>query len=246
MKQQNLNSVETTLKLNIAEFLAEYFTGKTSVKNQFSYGLFWDAVTDDSLESIKIMVDYMPKEEGSFYYEYGLLKAEEEMEAEQPVTEKLMNSIDGSIYCYNIRYENPDEKPVSFYFYTKTRIMAFIQHENEALEVAWEMQEIAQQKPILCLESHTVLFRRALDCIMESYSKDYYSDEDLQRKYCPDNTEVADWMQYEFKSYKYAIECAIGDNVGYAIDAAWDWFHTGFVNNFISKDTETKLLNLNW
>lgn len=246
MKQQNLNSVETTLKLNIAEFLAEYFTGKTSAKNQFSYGLFWDAVTDDSLESIKIMVDYMPKEEGSFYYEYGLLKAEEEMEAEQPVTEKLMNSIDGSIYCYNIRYENPDEKPVSFYFYTKTRIMAFIQHENETLEVAWEMQEIAQQKPILCLESHTVLFRRALDCIMESYSKDYYSDEDLQRKYCPDNTEVADWMQYEFKSYKYAIECAIGDNVGYAIDAAWDWFHTGFVNNFISKDTETKLLNLNW
>ena len=246
MKQQNLNSVETTLKLNIAEFLAEYFTGKTSAKNQFSYGLFWDAVTDDSLESIKIMVDYMPKEEGSFYYEYGLLKAEEEMEAEQSVTEKLMSSIDGSIYCYNIRYENPDEKPVSFYFYTKTRIMAFIQHENEALEVAWEMQEIAQQKPILCLESHTVLFRRALDCIMESYSKDYYSDEDLQRKYCPDNTEVADWMQYEFKSYKYAIECAIGDNVGYAIDAAWNWFHTGFVNNFISKDPETKSLNLNW
>lgn len=135
---------------------------------------------------------------------------------------------------------------LSIWFYTKTRIMAFIQYENETLEVAWEMQEITQQKPILCLESHTVLFRRALDCIMESYSKDYYSDEDLQRKYCPDNTEVADWMQYEFKSYKYAIECAIGDNVGYAIDAAWNWFHTGFVNNFISKDSETKLLNLNW
>lgn len=48
-----------------------------------------------------------------------------------------------------------DEKPVSFYFYTKTRIMAFIQHENETLEVAWEMQEITQQKPVLCLESYT-------------------------------------------------------------------------------------------
>lgn len=43
---------------------------------------------------------------------------------------------------------------------------------------------------------------------------------------------------------KYAVGCAIGDNVGYAIDAAWNWFHTGFVNNFIS--TETHLLHLNW
>lgn len=63
--KQNSNSIETTLKLNIAEFLAEYFTGSTSAKNQFSYGLFWDTVTDDSLESIKIMVDYMPKDEGA-------------------------------------------------------------------------------------------------------------------------------------------------------------------------------------
>lgn len=27
---------------------------------------------------------------------------------------------------------------------------------------------------------------------------------------------------------------------------AWTWFHTGFVNNFISKDPETNLLHLNW
>ena len=177
--KQNLNSVETTLKLNIAEFLAEYFTGSTSAKDQFSYGLFWDTVMDDSPESIKIMVDYMPKDEGSFYYEYGLLKAEEEMEAEQPVTEKLISRIDGrKLYSYNISYENPGEKPVSFYFYTRTRIMAFIQYENEVMNLAAEMQEITKQKPVLCLESHTVLFRRALDCIMEAYSKDYYSDED--------------------------------------------------------------------
>lgn len=246
-KKQKLNSTETTLKLNMAEFLAEYFTGSTSAKDCFSYGQFWDSVMNDSPESIKVTVDYESKDEGSFYYEYGLLKAEEEMEAEQPVTEKLISSFgDRKLWMYKIRYKNPDEKPVSFYFSTRTRIMAFIQHENEVLEAAWEMQEIIKQKPVLCLESHTVLFRRALDCIMESYSKDYYSDEDLQRKYCPDNTEVADWMQYEFKSYRYAPECAIGDNVGYAIDAAWNWFHTGFVNNFISKDPETKLLNLNW
>ena len=245
--KQNSNSVETTLKLNIAEFLAEYFTGSTSAKDQFSYGIFWDTVMDDSPESIKIMVDYMQKDEGSFYYEYGLLKAEEEMEAEQPVTEKLISRIDGrKLYSYNIRYENPGEKPVSFYFYTRTRIAAFIQHENEVMNLAAEMQEITKQKPVLCLESHTVLFRGALDSIMEAYSKDYYSDEDLQKKYCPDNTEVADWMQYEFKSYKYAVGCAIGDNVGNAIDAAWNWFHTGFVNNFISKDPETHSLNLNW
>lgn len=251
--KQNLNSVKTTLKLNIAEFLAEYFTGSTSAKDQFSYGPFWDLVTDDSPESIKIMVDYMPKDEGSFYYEYGLLKAEEEMEAEQLVTEKLISSIDGrKLYSYNIRYENPDEKPVSFYFYTRTRIMAFIQHENEVLEVAWEMQEIIQQKPVLCLESRTCLFREALDCILEAYSKDYYSEEDLQGEYCPDNSEVVDWMQYEFRgSREYITEyCydgyAIGNNVGNAIDAAWTWFRTGYVNNFISLNPHTKEINLNW
>lgn len=241
MKQQNLNSVETTLKLNIAEFLAEYFTGSTSTKNQFSYGLFWDAVTDDSLESIKIMVDYIPKEEGSFYYEYGLLKAEEEMEAEQPVTEKLMSDIDGSIYCYNIRYENPDEKPVSFYFYTKTRITAFIQHENETLEAAQEMQEITQQKPILCLESHRSLFCEALDCILKAYSEKYYSEEELQND-CTNNAEVADWMRYKFRCSGgcEARYDATGNIVGNAIDAAWTWFRTGYVNNFIDFNSYTK------
>ncbi len=253
-KKQNSNSIATTLKLNIAEFLAEYFTGSTNVKDQFSYGLFWDTVMDNSPESIKIMVDYMPKDEGSFYYEYGLLKAEEEMEAEQPVTEKLISSINGrKLYSYNIRYENPGEKPVSFYFYTRTRIMAFIQYENETLEVAWEMQEITKQKPVLCLESHTVLFRRALDCILEAYSKGGYSDEDIQREYCPDATDVAVYkMRYKFTgSYKYRTsycedDGVTGNNVCNAIDAAWNWFHTGFVNNFISRDTETHSLNLNW
>ena len=200
------------------------------------------------------MVDYMPKDEGSFYYEYGLLKAEEEMEAEQPVTEKLISSVDGrKLYSYNIRYENPDEKPVSFYFYTRTRIMAFIQHDNEVMNLAAEMQEITKQKPVLCLESHTRLFRGALDSIMEAYSKDYYSNEDLRKEYCPDNSEVAiDWMRYKFGcSDKYEADYCVGrsaleTNVGYAIDAAWTWFHTGFVNNFISKDPETNLLHLNW
>ena len=252
--KQNSNSVEITLKLNIAEFLAEYFTGSTSAKDQFSYGLFWDTVMDKSPESIKIMVDYKSKDEGSFYYEYGLLKAEEEMEAEQPVTEKLISRIDGrKSYSYNIRYENPGEKPVSFYFYARTRIMAFIQYENEILEVAWEMQEITKQKPVLCLESHTVLFRGALDCILEAYSKGGYSDEDMQREYCPDATDVAVYkMRYKFTgSYKYRTsycedDGVTGNNVCNAIDAAWNWFHTGYVNNFISRDPETHSLNLNW
>lgn len=113
--------METILKLNIAEFLAEYFTGSTGAKDQFSYGLFWDTVTSNSPESIKIMVDYMPKDEDSFYYEYGLLKAD---------------------YCAGC----------------------------SALET----------------------------------------------------------------------------NIGYAINRVWTWFHTGFVNNFISKDPETNLLHLNW
>lgn len=142
--KQNPNSIETTLKLNIAEFLAEYFTDYTNAKDQFSYGPFWDAVVANNYngERINIFTGNKQKCDGSFYYEYGLLKAEEEMEAEQLVTEKRICSIDGrKLYSYNIRYENPDEKPVSFYFYTRTRIMAFIQHENEVMNnLAAEMR----------------------------------------------------------------------------------------------------------
>ena len=245
-----MNSKSTKLMLNLKEFLAEFFMNRTGEKTELTYGLFWDAVTDTNChESIRLMTDYEEKEDGSFYYEYGLLKAEEEMEADCVIKEK---NIHGT-WVYSIYRENAEEPSVSFYFYTRTRIMAFIQHENETLEVAWEMQEITQQKPILCLESHTALFRGALDYILEAYSKDYYSEEDLQREYCPDNSEVAvDWMQYEFRgSREYIIDyCedgyAIGNNVGNAIDAAWTWFRTGYVNNFISLNPHTKEINLNW
>lgn len=246
-----IRSDESVLELNIAEFLAEYFTGITSAKDQFSYGPFWDAVVADSYngEKINIFTGNKQKRDGSFYYEYGLLKAEEEMEAEHLVTELRLDGI----YCYSILYENPDEQPVSYHFYTKTRIAAFIQHENEVMNLAAEMQEITKQKPVLCLESHTVLFRRALDTILEAYSKDKYSDEDLRREYCPDNSEVAvDWMQYQFRgSHEYITEyCydgyAIGNNVGNAIDAAWTWFHTGYVNKFICLNPATHRIHLNW
>lgn len=232
---------KTVLNVNIAEFLAEFFMNRIGEKVQFSYGLFWDAFHEDygTPESINGL-----DEDSNLYCEYGLLKAEEEMKADHEITERWLDNC--SMWSYEFKYYNTDGVLLSIWFYTKTRIAAFIWHENEVMNLAAEMQEITQQKPVLCPESHTVLLRRALDTILEAYSKDYYSDEDLQRKYCPDNTEVADWMQYEFKSYKYAVGCAIGDNVGYATDAAWDWFHTGFVNNFISKDLETHSLNLNW
>ncbi len=245
-----MNSKSIKLELNIAEFLAEFFMNRTGEKTGLTYGLFWDAVTDTNChESIRLMTDYEPKEDGSFYYEYGLLKAEEEMEADCVIKEK---NIHGT-WTYSIYRENAEEPSVSFYFYTRTRIAAFIQHENEVMNLAAEMREITQQKPILCLESHTALFRGALDYILEAYSKDYYSEEDLQREYCPDNSEVAvDWMQYEFRgSREYIIDyCedgyAIGNNVGNAIDAAWTWFRTGYVNNFISLNPHTKEINLNW
>lgn len=246
-----VRSDESVLELNIADFLAEYFTGSTSAKDQFSYGPFWDAVVADNYngERINIFTGNKQKHYGSFYYEYGLLKAEEEMEAEHLVTELRLDGL----YSYNIYYENPDEQPVSFYFYTKTRIMAFIQHENEVMNLAAEMQEITQQKPILCLESHTRLFRGALDSILQAYSKDKYSNEDLRKEYCPDVTEVyTDWMRYKFRcsneyeAYMLMVGDVEGNNVCNAIDAAWTWFHTGFVNNFISKDPETNLLHLNW
>lgn len=241
-----MNSKSTKLMLNLKEFLAEFFMNRTGEKTELTYGLFWDAVTDTNCrESIRLMTDYEEKEDGSFYYEYGLLKAEEEMEADCVIKEK---NIHGT-WVYSIYRENAEEPSVSFYFYTRTRIAAFIQHENETLEVAWEMQEITQQKPILCLESHTALFRGALDYILEAYSKDYYSEEELQSKYCLNNTEIAtDWMKYEFRgSNEYEAHYdAVGNNVGNAIDAAWTWFRTGYVNNFISLNPHTKEINLNW
>lgn len=238
---------ELVLELNIADFLAEYFLNITGEEDEFSYGLFWDAVVADRYngEKINIFTGNKQKHDGSFYYEYGLLKAEDEMESTQSVTELKLDGI----YSYNIRYENPDEKPVSSYFYTRTRIMAFIQYENETLEVAWEMQEITKQKPVLCLESSTFLFRGALDCIPEAYSKDEYSEEELQCERCPDNNKVATVMKrFGFGNF-YECEAhidAIGSNVGYAIDAAWTWFRTGYVNNFISLNPHTKEINLNW
>lgn len=243
--------MKTRLELNIADFLAEYFLDITGAEDGFSYGLFWDTVVASRYngEKIDIFTGNKQKHIGSFYYEYGLLQAENEMEAEHLVTELKRNSF----YVYKICYENLDEQSVSYYFYTKTRIAAFVQHDNEVMNLAAEMQEITQQKPILCLESHMRLFRGALDSIMEAYSKDYYSDEDLQREYCPNVTEVyTDWMQYKFRcsneyeAYMLMVGDVEGNNVYNAIGRAWTWFHTGFVNNLISKDPETNLLHLNW
>ena len=244
--KQNSNNKSTKLVLNLKEFLAEFFMNRTGEKTELTYGLFWDAITsEDPGEIIYVFNDCEQKEDCSFYYEYGLLKAEEEMEADHEIEEVNICGV----WVYGIHYENAEEPPVSYYFYTKTRIMAFIQHENETLEVAWEMQEITRQKPILCLESHTALFRWALDYILEAYSKDYYSEEELQSKYCLNNTEIAtDWMKYEFRgSNEYEAHYdAVGNNVGNAIDAAWTWFRTGYVNNFISLNPHTKEINLNW
>ena len=244
--------MRTRLELNIADFLAEYFLDITGTKDEFSYGLFWDTVVANRYngEKIDIFTGNKQKHDGSFYYEYGLLQAENEMESMRSVTELKKRN---GFYVYNICYENPDEQPVSYYFHTKTRIAAFVQHDNEVMNLAAEMREITQQKPILCLESHTRLFRSALDSIMEAYSKDKYSNEDLRKEHCPDVTEVyTDLMRYKFRcsieyeAYMLLVGDVEGNNVCNAINAAWTWFHTGFVNNFISKDPETNLLHLNW
>lgn len=239
---------KTVLNVNIAEFLAEFFMNRTGEKVQFSYGLFWDAFHEDygTPESINGL-----DEDSNLYYEYGLLKAEEEMKADHEITERWLDNC--SMWSYEFKYYNADGVLLSIWFYTKTRIAAFIQHDNEVMNIVAEMQEITQQKPVLCLESHTRLFRGALDSIMEAYSKGEYSNEDLRREHCPDVTEVyTDWMRYKFRcsneyeAYMLMVGDVEGNNVCNAIDAAWTWFHTGFVNNFISKDPETNLLHLNW
>ena len=239
---------KTVLNVNIAEFLAEFFMNRIGEKVQFSYGLFWDAFHEDygTPESINGL-----DEDSNLYYEYGLLKAEEEMKADHEITERWLDNC--SMWSYEFKYYNADGVLLSIWFYTRIRIMAFIQYENEVMNLAAEMREITQQKPILCLESHTRLFRGALDSIMEAYSKGEYSGEDLRKEHCPDVTEVyTDWMRYKFRcsneyeAYMLMVGDVEGNNVCNAIDAAWTWFHTGFVNNFISKDPETHSLNLNW
>lgn len=242
---------KTVLSVNIAEFLAEFFMNRTGEKVQFSYGLFWDAFHEDygTPESIN-----GPDEDSNLYYVYGLLKAEEEIEGDHKITEIWLDNC--SMWSYELKYYNANGILLSIWFYTRTRIMAFIQYENETLEVAWEMQEITKHKPVLCLESRTVLFRGALDCILEAYSKDEYSEEELQREYCPDSNEVADamkrWNFYKpgcsdsYAAYMEMVGNTVGGNVGHAIDAAWTWFRTGYVNNFISLNPHTKEINLNW
>ena len=222
MKAINLNGGKIELKLNIAGFLTEYFGGKSG----FSYRSFWQAVNDDT---ISIYTDRKTKNDSSFYYEYSLLKAEEEMEAEYIITE----TYHGGAWRYSMHYINAEEPRVSYFFYTKNRIMAFIQHENETLkEVVWEMQEITHQKPILCLESYNDLFCNALSVIAEA-TYDYYNEEDLQMECCHDKMEVADWMQYKFRgSQEYMLnyckdDYASGNIVGNAIDAAWTLFYMG-------------------
>lgn len=91
-----MNSKSIKLELNIAEFLAEYFMDRTGEKTELSYGLFWEAVMDTNIrESVRISTNYEPKEDGSFYYEYGLLKAEEEAGGEHLVTETRIDGVWG-------------------------------------------------------------------------------------------------------------------------------------------------------
>lgn len=242
---------KTVLNVNIAEFLAEFFMNRTGEKVQFSYGLFWDAFHEDygTPESIN-----GPDEDRNLYYIYGLLKAEEEIEGDHKITEIWPDNC--GMWSYELKYYNANGILLSIWFYTRTRIMAFIQYENETLEVAWEMQEITKQKPVLCLESSTTLFRGALDCILEAYSKDEYGEEELQREYCPDSNKVADTMKRlnfykpgcsdSYAAYMEMVGNTVGGNIGHAVDAAWTWFRTGYVNNFISLNPRTKEINLNW
>ena len=82
------------------------------------------------------------------------------------------------------------------------------------------------------------------------------SEEELQREYCPDSNKVADAMKHwnfyklgcsdSYAAYMEMVGNEVGGNIGHAIVAAWTWFRTGYVNNFISLNLHTKEINLNW
>lgn len=46
---------KTVLNVNIAEFLAEYFSDITGAEDEFSYGLFWDTVVADRYNGEKLI-----------------------------------------------------------------------------------------------------------------------------------------------------------------------------------------------
>ena len=49
-----------------------------------------------------------------------------------------------------------------------------------------------------------------------------------------------------YAAYMEMVRNTVGGNIGHAIDTAWTWFRTGYVNNFISLNPHTKEINLNW
>lgn len=183
---------KTVLNVNIAEFLAEFFMNRIGEKVQFSYGLFWDAFHEDygTPESINGL-----DEDSNLYYEYGLLKAEEEMKADHDITERWLDNC--SMWSYEFKYYNADGVRL-----TRRTITAM---------------KICRENTVRMLPRFT-----RIGC---GY------------KFRCSN---------EYEAYMLMVGDVEGNNVCNAIDAAWTWFHTGFVNNFISKDPETNLLHLNW
>ena len=230
-----------SLQLNIAEFLAEFFGDVNGKKIQFSYRTFIDMVNGTFYGNESIWINIFDrgnlKEDSSFYYEYGLLKAEEEEMQEHSfttfkVTEK-QSSAKGGFWLYEINYKPVEWGLTTFLFCTRTRIKAFIQYED-VLDVAAQMQEITSQKPVLCLESSDRLFRSALRGIIELYGKGFLSDPDIQDEHFP----IGDY----FKMWEYMN----GTNLGYATDRAWNWFRTGYMADVIGRRTNFNEVLLNW
>lgn len=75
--------------------------------------------------------------------DYGLLKAEEEMKADHKITERWLDNC--GMWLYEFKYYNANGVLLSLWFNSKTRIMAFIQHENEVMNLTAEMQDITQK-----------------------------------------------------------------------------------------------------
>lgn len=220
-----------TLELNIADFLTEFFTGNLTEKDSFSYGLLWEAIqrkfcTD---KSVRILIDSQLEEDSDFYYEYGLLKAEEEMQADHFITEKQLDGL----WLYKFTYYSA--KRVTFKFYTETRLTVFIEHENEIFaditETAEQLKHL-NDRTVLCLESEQELFKRACREITDAIQANYYDNiEDFE---CPNCTEVIeDWMEYGTEYSWMGDGCS--PIVLQAVDHAFQWFLDGINAGLIYK-----------
>lgn len=249
MAATNQTNNSITLSVNMFQFINEFFADTNQTRRPaFDYSSFRNLVHSGHAESIEIkddqvntLLDYDWRLD--FYAEYGLLRYAYETEVELQITETEVRNIrtprGKRPYWKYVLQSEKDGLPVTIQFYTRWRIMAFIEAENEKLaeiqQLADDMQHLCDKKPVLCLESISDHFKRACREIHKSYESGYYdSVDDVEYPNCYEV--VIDQMQY---SDNVMAGCECMPMVCQAVDSAFSWVKLGLksgVLNWLDND----------